>query len=740
MTYRVLIADDEENIRIILQRICQGMGWMVDLAADGQEALEWLLTKPHEIFILDQIMPVIKGLELVPKILEHEIAPSIIILTGDAKVKDAVLAMKEGVFEYVQKGGSVDDLVEILRRAAAYHENQLHEILQSREYEQKIHSLQIDNQRFRTLLQLTQDMIFIVDRINGRILECNAAACKQLGYAQEEMINLRISDIDQQFLTGSWDDFIKVFPAQQSRTLETTLRKNNGTLFPVEVTVTHIQLDGVSYIVGIARNTTERKQIEQLREESEEKFQLIGKAAQDAIIMMNSKGMISYWNPSAMRIFGYAEEEAIGQELHSFLIPTHYYAAYRQNFKKFLETGEGNAVGKTLELMACRKNGKEFLVELSLSAVKIKNQWNAIGIIRDITERKQLEEALKSERDLLHTLLDNSPDYIYFKDAESRYKRINRALARFLGLEDPQEAVGTIIFDYVLQEDAQRLYNDEQKIIHSGIPVIDKEQSGTKRDGQSFWISETKIPLKNSEGQVVELVGITRDITRRKLVEIELDKARKQTQIESSKLQATIENIEAGIIVADPANQITEVNSWILCKMKTLSEMVLGRSLSQVVHDHIGLVIDPILQNFQAETIHEHVVIEQKLDDLNVLLRFQPVYHHDIYEGLILSIMDVSALIYSKESAEQENVSKSEYLARIAKEMHTPLNGILSMIELLLNTKLDNGQRCLVETVRDCGNSLESVISNLDSIDKIKSREIQIDMQEPGEIAENELE
>ena len=355
MTYRILIADDEESIRILLQRVCQQLGWIVDLAADGQEAHEWLLTQPHEIFILDQTMPHIKGLELVPQILEHEIAPAIIILTGDARVKDAVFAMKEGVFEYVQKGGSIDELIDVLQRAAAYHEKQLQAIQQDREHEQEIYTLQIDNQRFRTLIELTQDMIFIVDMVNGRILECNAAVCKECGYTQEEMTNLQISVIDQQFLAVSWVEFIQTLSIQQSQTFETTLRKKNGTLFPVEVTVTHIQLDSVSYFVGIARNCTVRKQMEQLRLESEEKFQIIGKAAQDAIIMMDSNGNISYWNQAAIRIFGYTEEEAIGKELHSFLIPTHYYASYRQNYLHFLDTGEGNAVGKTLELTACRK-------------------------------------------------------------------------------------------------------------------------------------------------------------------------------------------------------------------------------------------------------------------------------------------------------------------------------------------------------------------------------------------------
>jgi len=145
-------------------------------------------------------------------------------------------------------------------------------------------------------------------------------------------------------------------------------------------------------------NITERKKAEEILRESEEKFRTISTSARDAIIMMDNEGNISYWNEAAERIFGYTKEESIGKYLHKFIVPERFYETYSKGFKRFQITGEGAALGKTLELTAFRKDGAEFPVELSLSAVKLKGKWNAVGILRDITERKKAEKELEKAK------------------------------------------------------------------------------------------------------------------------------------------------------------------------------------------------------------------------------------------------------------------------------------------------------------------------------------------------------
>lgn len=132
---------------------------------------------------------------------------------------------------------------------------------------------------------------------------------------------------------------------------------------------------------------------------SEERLRGITESAQDAILMMDPQGAVSFWNPASEKIFGYSAEEALGKDLHDLLAPVRYLAAYREAFPEFLRSGHGNAIGKTLELAALRKDGHEIPVTLSLSALLQNGEWHAVGIVRDMTNHKLMEEQmLQSEK------------------------------------------------------------------------------------------------------------------------------------------------------------------------------------------------------------------------------------------------------------------------------------------------------------------------------------------------------
>jgi len=122
-------------------------------------------------------------------------------------------------------------------------------------------------------------------------------------------------------------------------------------------------------------------------------------SANDAILMMDPQGAISYWNPAAEKILGYRPEEAIGRNLHQLLAPQHYTGAPEAALAEFRRTGRGNVIGKTLELFAKRKDGQEIPVALSLSSVFFYGAWHAVGILHDITERKQHEHELEKARE-----------------------------------------------------------------------------------------------------------------------------------------------------------------------------------------------------------------------------------------------------------------------------------------------------------------------------------------------------
>lgn len=145
-------------------------------------------------------------------------------------------------------------------------------------------------------------------------------------------------------------------------------------------------------------------------------------------------------------------------------------------------------------------------------------------------EGRALEQALVRERSLLQSLVDSSPDLIYFKDAASRYVRVNRAHAQLLGLIEPRDAIGKTDFDLFPRQDAQRFYDEEQQILRSGEPVVGREWGVPAHTGDVVWVSEHKIPIKDDRGRVVGLVGLARDVSERRQFEAALERQLLQLQ------------------------------------------------------------------------------------------------------------------------------------------------------------------------------------------------------------------
>ena len=163
----------------------------------------------------------------------------------------------------------------------------------------------------------------------------------------------------------------------------------------------YILKDRLARLPIAVQHTLEEQKTKQQHRESEERFRKISESAQDAIIMMGADQCISFWNAAATRIFGYSAAEAMGQEIHALIVPAPAHAKISQAFPHFQETGEGSIIGKVRELTALRKGGEEFPVELAVSATQFGGQWHAIGIVRDITERKQAESKLAEQLDEL---------------------------------------------------------------------------------------------------------------------------------------------------------------------------------------------------------------------------------------------------------------------------------------------------------------------------------------------------
>ena len=158
---------------------------------------------------------------------------------------------------------------------------------------------------------------------------------------------------------------------------------------------------GLGFSLLIVASMYMMREVFATHRQTEDKLRIVSTAAQDAIILMDNAGRIAFWNEAAQRIFGYSAQEAKGGKLHDLIVPERYRTDFEKGVAAFSSTGRGPLIGKTLELTGLRKDGTEIVAEHSISAVSINAKWHAIGIVRDISERKAMQRKLEQQLDEL---------------------------------------------------------------------------------------------------------------------------------------------------------------------------------------------------------------------------------------------------------------------------------------------------------------------------------------------------
>lgn len=272
--------------------------------------------------------------------------------------------------------------------------------------EEALKALQAVRELEKGILQSVPHALFGVER--RRIIFANEAMEAVFGWRREELIGKSTRILFRN--DKEWEEYGSLLYsslAEQPVVVfewDAPLVRKNETEFFCRMSVSRIGSDPREgeRIVATFEDITDRRLMEQKLRESEIQLRAITESAQDAILMMDFEGRISYWNPAAALLFGYSSDEVMGRNLHYALAPQRYHDSYEAAFSEFQRSGRGDAVGKTLQMTALRKGGEEFPIELSLSAVKLKDCWHAVGIIRDITKQEQLIEELKEkEHDLI---------------------------------------------------------------------------------------------------------------------------------------------------------------------------------------------------------------------------------------------------------------------------------------------------------------------------------------------------
>lgn len=412
---RILIVEDSRFLAQITANILNKYGYVTEIALTGEEAVEKVRGSQCPDLILMDI-ELGKGMDgaLAARTIQQFRDLPVVFLTAhtEQEIVDKIRSVTG--YGYVLKGVGEHVLVSTVEMVLRLYEANAHANM------------------YRQIFENSLNEIYIFHPETLKFIAVNRGARENLGYTIEELSTMTPLDLKPELDPESFRTLLEplVRGAQEQVLFNTVHRRKDGSLYPAEVHLQLFEHSGEKVCLALIIDLSERRRMEEELRAREATLSAIMGSARDAIVMLDGQGNVTFWNPAAEQIFGYFREETLGQDLHRLVVPDEcLYQAYNKAFKHFQLTGEGNAIGKTIELKAKHKDGRELNVEISLSALRIKDAWHAVGIVRDISERKRLEEENRRKEERFRLILEGIPSPAWLVSRERRILAQNKAAA-----------------------------------------------------------------------------------------------------------------------------------------------------------------------------------------------------------------------------------------------------------------------------------------------------------------------
>lgn len=420
---KLLVIDDDRGILETFTDLFVERGYSVDTAGTGKSALEKSRKTPYDIALIDIRLPDIGGIDLLKNLKKDRPDMACIIITGNATLQNAIDALGDGACGYFVKPLVIREVI--------------HRIDEEMEKLRLQRKLSESLKRYQGLVETSADAIISANSA-GEIIQWNDAASRIFGYSPEEIIGRKLDVlIPEKDEKRHRDAFAKHAKAGKSRLVGRTVEREglhkDGSIIPVEISLSASKETGPSVFTSIIRDVTKRKERDEALRESEEKYRLFFENSPLGVLHYDQKGVVTACNENFTKIIGAPKEKIIGFDMMTSLKDEKMIAAVTAPFSGKPGHFEGDYLSVT--------GGKLSALKADFSPIQSEDGsfLGAVGILEDITVRKEAEEVLRYSSKKYRDLVDNALVGIYKTNLKGEIRYANEALLAMFEYESPEE-------------------------------------------------------------------------------------------------------------------------------------------------------------------------------------------------------------------------------------------------------------------------------------------------------------
>ncbi|GEM_PF-2189280 len=460
--------------------------------------------------------------------------------------------------------------------------------------------LKSSEERYRNLFENNNDAICLCELTPegpGKFIEVNLKAQQMTGYTRDELLNMSVRDITTKEYQQSMPEYINSLMADKHLISETEGLTKTGEKIPVEVNIHLFNLGGRAVLMAVVRDITQRKQAEEALKESEMRFRTVAQSANDAIVAADKDGNIIFWNNAAQITYGYDEQEAMGQPI-TMLMPQQYREAHKKRIAMLQGGKNGPVVGRVIVSEGLKKNGSVFPAEYSVSSWQTKNGKYFTAIVRDITERKNAEKALRESEEKYRHLYEDATIGIYRTTPDGQILLANPTLIKMLGY-DSFDDLARLNIEQAGYGGGKSRQEFKREVENKGT-ITGWEVVWNRKDGSTIFVRENARAIRNPDGSVAYYDGVVEDITERKRTEKELE-------LSEYRYRTTLDAVSEMIMVIDRDYTILLMNRTFMnyCQENNISNRCVGEKLFEL----FPFLSQRVKEEYEEAFINNEVVI-----------------------------------------------------------------------------------------------------------------------------------